>query len=78
MRSCWVALIITTAFAGPLAVEPSESVTFGLALTRQRPRALADAVDAVARVSSPRYRQYLSDDEIAAHSCRQVEDDIYV
>ena len=63
---CWLALLMATACAIPVAVAPSENVTFSLVLTRQRPRALADAVDAVSRISSPRYRQYLSDSEIAA------------
>eukprot|EP00935_MAST-01C_sp_MAST-1C-sp1_P000918 g918.t1 len=53
-----------SAIPTPLAVD--ENVTFGLVLTRQRPRALAAAVDAVSNPTSPRFRQYLSDEEIAS------------
>ncbi|KAL1521607.1 hypothetical protein AB1Y20_021266 [Prymnesium parvum] len=62
----------------PTRVLPNETVTFTLVLSRKRPSALADAVAAVSSPASPRFRQYLSDDELAAllepSGLREVEE----
>jgi tripeptidyl-peptidase-1 len=58
-----VSLIFARVAPSPVAA--NETISFTLALTRQRPHALATAVAEVSDPESPRFRQYLSDQQLS-------------